>query len=110
MGSLHAFADDISILAQSERELEMVANELENMGVYRLHLNVKKCEILAVGGDQRYIPKSVAGIEVNDQVKYLGMKIAKDKNQLRKDTAATIKRYMAAFKGRLRVADLEVKE
>jgi hypothetical protein len=42
---------------------------------------------------------------VKDQVKYLGMRISRNRDLMKKQTAATIKKYLSAFKGRLRVAD-----
>ena len=82
-GSLLAYADDICVMAQSANELKTIIKELRKMEECRLHLNVSKCEILKL--DQSPAPQEeVEGIQIKEKVKYLGMVIEGNKQQMKK--------------------------
>jgi len=70
------YADDALILGRSRRELEEKINvyvcACRDMG---LDVNREKSEILVLGGDGN--KDRIAGIEVKDSIKYLGLEINK---------------------------------
>jgi hypothetical protein len=76
-----------------------------------LNLNEKKNEVLLM--DHQDVPdtaQNLEGIRIINKVKYLGVTISKDKTKMRSVAKHAIPRIIAAFKGRLKQADLVVKE
>ena len=76
-GDLLAFADDMLVMSNSQREIEMVVEELATLNTnWNLRLNKKKSEILT-GEDLPEIER----VKCTKMVKYLSVRVTIDKNE-----------------------------
>ena len=78
---LLAYADDITIFTKNDIEIRRVVlgfKQLEQQ--FNLRINLKKCEILNIKGGNTKV-EQIEGIEVKDNVKYLGMKLVADRHR-----------------------------
>ena len=77
-GKLLAYADDLVVLNRNKQETEEMIRALGRMGNgFNLHLNKKKCEILKIKDGDDDI-EEIEGIQVQESVRYLGLKIMRD--------------------------------
>ena len=76
---------------------------------FNMRINLKKCEILRIKGGNNNI-KQIEGIEVKDNVKYLGMRLVADRQQQKREVDQQIRRNIGFLKWKLRFADSMVME
>ena len=82
---LLAYADDITIFTKNDIEIGRVVQGFRQMEQhFNLRINLKKCEILRIKGGSLNI-KQIEGIEVKDNVKYLGLKLVADRRKQKKE-------------------------
>ena len=107
---LLAYADDITIFTKNDIEIGRVVQGFRQMEQhFNLRINLRKCEILRIKGGTSNI-KQIEGIEVKDNVKYLGLKLVCDRKKQKKEVDIQIRRNVGFLKWKLRFADSMVME
>lgn len=92
-GKLLAYADDIIVEAENIDELRKIINEFKQLKLWGLNINIGKSMILATKKEcKKY--KKVEGIQVKDCVKYLGINLSFNKNQLKNSIKRQAKRSL----------------
>lgn len=107
-GHLVAYADDMVICTSSEEELKVMISELEQLDtLWGIKMNLNKSEILSGGASNR--PEDIAGVRRVQEVKYLGVVIARDDKEMVNKNRAAVGKYLSFIKGKMRSASLDVK-
>ena len=107
---LLAYADDITMFTKNDMEIGRVVQGFRQMEqLFNMRINLKKCEILRIKGGNNNI-KQIEGIEVKDNVKYLGMRLVADRQQQKREVDQQIRRNLGFLKWKLRFADSMVME
>jgi uncharacterized protein (UPF0335 family) len=81
-GRLLAYADDIIVEMTDINELRATIQEFKSLKSWGLNINISKSMILARKQDNKKY-KKIEGIQVKDNVKYLGINLSFNKSQLK---------------------------
>ncbi len=103
-GDLHAFADDIKISVRQAAMINTVIEEFKKLEAdFGFTINLKKTVIVPRKGDA-LLPQTFDNkysIEITRKTKYLGMTISNDVAETIKECKKSIRRNLAAFKGKV---------
>ena len=109
-GRLLAYADDLILIGKCEQDMKDYLQALEKLElVHNIKLNKEKSAILTKNKDA-LTKGEIEGVKVRSEVKYLGLRICTDRQELKEKTWATIKGSVLAFKRRFRQANDELAE
>ena len=76
---LLAYADDIAIFTNSDLEVKHIVEGFRRLErSFNLRINLNKCEMIRINEGNSNI-KFIEGIQIKDEVKYLGLKIVTSK-------------------------------
>ena len=85
------YIDDGLIITNSIKDTELIIKEIEEKSSeYGLKLNKEKCSILVI--NKREELENIKGIKVNDEIKYLGVMIGKNRDCYKKQREISIQK------------------
>ena len=88
-----AFADDILIIADDEKEAKKLIQAMASLSEAGLHLNKDKSNLNRI--------EEIEGVKRSDKFKYLGLKVSCHRGELLRDAKASVKKYMGLVKGKI---------
>lgn len=103
-GNLICFADDILIMCDSKEDAEAAIEEFEKIKSCGLHLNKLKTQIISDLKEMKGV-EEVKEIKITKKIKYLGMQISCDRQQILKDVKKCCKKYLMSIKGKIQTED-----
>ena len=83
-GKLLAFADDLFFIMDSQEEAEKALAACDRIDIAGLHINRTKTQIITDQVEMKDV-KEICGIQISDELKYLGLILSCDRVKLLKN-------------------------
>jgi len=95
------------LIADNQEEAVMLIQAIEQLSPHGLSLNKDKTQILTDREDLKSV-KTIEGIEVRPQIKYLGLNVMCDRGALIKETKKNCRKFLGFVRGRIQTKDKEL--